>query len=394
MDFIEGFMEYTEGIPSPDIFRLWSAISTVAGALERRVYLETARRLLYPNLFTLLVAPPGVGKSNAIGYVSDLWYSTKKFHVAPDDMTKAALIDALVAASTKKLHHGNLMEYHSLLAASSEFGVLVPAHDTAFLNVLNHIYDNPRNHRENRRSLEEQIDITNPQLNILAGTQPGYLAALLPEEAWSMGFTSRLIMIYSATPVRIDLFSKQEDRTSLRNALINKLKTYAELVGEMPIEDAAKDTLQAWADADCAPVPSHSKLQHYIPRRIIHVLKLSMISAISRTDDLAIKKEDVDRAFGWLFHAEKLMPDVFRDMTLKSDAQIMEELHHFLWQQFSRGQNPIHESKAIFFLQQRVPAEKVERVLGIAVKSGMLQRHDGAAGPMYVPVASHMHGIE
>jgi len=393
VDFITEYMDYTDGIPSPELFRLWSGISTVAGALERRVWVSTSRAVLFPNLFVLLVAPPGVGKTQAIATVSDLWYATKKFHVAPDNMTKAALIDAIRDASTKRIIPSGLFEYNSLLTAADEFGVLVPAHDLEFLSVLNKIFDNPRSYRENRRHMEVQVEITRPQLNIIAGTQPGFMASLLPEESWSMGFTSRLLMIYSATPSKIELFAKQEDRRAQWGRLVSRLEQYSDLLGEMEITQESKDMLQKWATAGCEPVPQHSKLQHYVPRRIIYILKLAMISAVSRTGMLCIEPPDVQRAFDWLLFAEKLMPDIFRDMTLKSDSQVIEELHFFLWQLFTRENRPIHETRAIHFLQQRLPAEKIERVLGIAVKSGILEAHSTTLGPAYVPVASHKHGI-
>lgn len=394
MDWLDSYMEYTDGIPSPEIFRLWSGISTLAGALERRVWISTSRSVLFPNLFVLLVAPPAVGKSQAINNVSELWYATKKFHVAPDNVTKASLIDALAAADGKRVIPTGLLEYHSLLTASSEFGVLVPAHDLEFLSVLNHIYDNPRTYRENRRSLNKNIEIVHPQLNIIAGTQPGFLASLLPEEAWSMGFTSRIIMVYSAVPPIVSLFEKQDSRHHIFKSLTERLIHFASLMGEAVWDTDAQKEIESWSRGGCEPVPQHSKLQHYTGRRILHCLKLSLISAISRTGELRITLFDVNRARDWLLHAEVLMPDIFRDMSLKSDAQVIQELHFFLWQLWVKSKKPIHEGRAIHFLQQRLPAEKIERVLDIAVKSGILSRSDTAVGPAYTPRPTHEHGAE
>lgn len=394
MDWLEQYMDYTDGIPSPEIFRLWSGISTLAGALERRVWISTSRSVLYPNLFVLLVAPPAVGKSQAINNVSELWYATKKFRIAPDNVTKASLIDALAEADGKRVIPTGLLEYHSLLVSSSEFGVLVPAHDLEFLSVLNHIYDNPRTYRENRRSLNKNIEIVNPQLNIIAGTQPGFLASLLPEEAWSMGFTSRIIMVYAAIPPIVSLFEKQDSRTHIFKELTSRLQTFSDLMGEAVWDLDAQKEIEAWSRGGCEPVPQHSKLQHYTGRRILHCLKLSLISAISRSGELRITLWDVNRARDWLLHAEILMPDIFRDMSLKSDSQVIQELHFFLWQLWTKNKKPIHEGRAIHFLQQRLPAEKIERVLDIAVKSGILNKTDTAVGPAYTPRPTHEHGAE
>ena len=72
MDWIDTYLKYTKGTPTPSIFRLWSAITAVSGAVERRVWVETGKGKLYPNLYTLLVGPPGSGKSQAIKPVKEL----------------------------------------------------------------------------------------------------------------------------------------------------------------------------------------------------------------------------------------------------------------------------------------------------------------------------------
>lgn len=50
----------------PEIFRQWGGISCVAGASERKVWIRSMKMDLYPNLYTILVAPPGISKSVAL----------------------------------------------------------------------------------------------------------------------------------------------------------------------------------------------------------------------------------------------------------------------------------------------------------------------------------------
>lgn len=392
-DWLELFLEYTDGIPSPDIFRLWSGIAALAGAMERRVWIETARSKLFPNLYTLLVAPPGVGKSQAISHVTELWYAVKDLRVAPDNVTKPALIDAIQAASRKLvLSETGLVEFHSLLVASSEFGVLVPAHDLEFLNTLNHIYDCPRNYRENRRSMgDNQIDISYPQLNILGGTQPAYLANLLPEEAWGMGFTARVLMVYSSRAITVPLFSSPEPRTGLFRDLVSKLQAISKRYGAMNFTDEAKHEIERWANEGCQPVPTHSKLANYSSRRILHALKLSMVAAVS-ADSADIELAHFNRARDWLLAAEATMPDIFREMVGKSDVQVLDELHYYCWQIWIKEKKAVHQSRLIHFLQHRVPSDKIMRLLDIAVKANILDQLAGT--DTYRPRPKDQHGME
>lgn len=392
-DWIDRFMAYTDRLPSPPILRLWSAIACIAGGLERRVWVTTAGGICYPNLYTLLVAPPAIGKSQTINKVHDQWMGTKKLYIAPKSVTKASLLDNLAKATRKLVIKDGqgLFEYNSLCIASSEFGVLVPEHDTEFMSVLVDIYDNPPDFREDRRT-SRSVEIIKPQLNILAGTQPGFLANLLPEEAWSMGFMSRIIMIYAAAGPQIDLWDTSAEESPMRIELMKDLTRLTTLMGAVIFSDEAKAELLRWYKAGLPPVPEHSKLEYYNGRRLLHMLKLCMISATSRSAELVVEMQDLARARDWLLGAEQLMPDVFRDMVQRSDSVVLQELHFFMWRLWVKDKKAIHESRLIYFLQNRVPGEKVLRLLDIAERSNIIEREAGTKS--YKPRPKHEHGME
>jgi hypothetical protein len=399
-DWIESFLAFTDAIPSPAIFRKWAAISAIAGALQRRVYVQTAQSLIFPNLYVLLVSPPGIGKSEAIKRVGEIWHAADHLHVAPNSVTRASLLDILDKSQVKNvLPSGDLDQFHALTVAASEFGVLVPAHDLEFLNTLNDIYDCPPSFREVRRARTTQIDISFPILNILGGTQPAYLASLLPEEAWGMGFTSRLIMVYSAQQVRVSLFgSRGGPDVALAATLKADLEGVVTMYGEMKFSPEAEALLVPWFEAGLPPIPTHSRLQNYNTRRILHVIKLAMVSSASRDNALIIEPVDIERARDWLLEAETLMPDIFRDMAGKSDKAVIDDLHSYLWRIYARDQQPIHEQKVISFLSARMPSEKILRLIDLCERSGVLVRMAGTGGTspaMYKPaLLTEMRGVE
>lgn len=362
--------------------------------MERRLWVVTANSPIYPNLYSLLVSPPGVGKSQAIAVTQDLWMRSPDLYIAPDNVTKASLLDSLEEAKRNiLLSPTEMVEYHSMQIASSEFGVFVPAHDLEFLSALNHIYDNPASYRENRRTTKKVLNVPFPQLTILAGTQPAYLANLLPETAWGMGFTSRLIFIYSGEPMTVDLFTATSINLAHRDLLVSGLNKITKMFGKYEFELAAQEAISGWNNSGRHPVPDHSKLAHYNSRRILHVLKLSMIACASRTNELLITLKDFERAKGWLLEAETHMPDIFRAMVMKSDADLLQDLHFFAWQIFARTKLPIHESRLIMFLQTKVPAERISKIIEIAEASGMFQREFGEQR-LYTPKAKGLINVE
>lgn len=378
---------------TPELFKLWSGIAMAGGALERRVWTRTKKGPVYPNLYTLLVAPPGVGKG-IIEEVRELWTSATKplslapaFHVAPDSMTKAALIDTLASAKSIYVPSNKPpVISHPLLIASEEFSVLVPAYDMEFIGSLNSIWNNKALHEERRRyGKNSEIKIENPYLNLLAGTQPSYMASLFPEEAWNSGLARRLLMIYSAEAPLEDIFGFSPDMSAARDLVVDRLSDMSALFGEAQWTPAAQTELSQWHQAGGPPTPTHTKLVHYNRSRTLHVLKLSIIASVSRGDSLIIELEDVERARSWLLGAERMMPDIFRAMLGRSDKDVIDELHSFALAEYFRARNkPLDGQLLRRFLIPRVPHDKVESLMLTADRAGLVQRVAGTED-LWVP---------
>lgn len=398
-DLITKFMEMTASDDTPHLYKQWAAISLIAGALERRVWTVVGHqagqpRKTFPNVYVFLVGAPGVGKY-IVESVQELWLAVGKgnglepFHVAESNLTKASLIDRLAEAARIFLPpKGGPYEYNSLLVAAEEFGVFLPTHDLNFISVLNKIYNNPDSYSERRRhGPATNIQIHQPVLTILAGVQPSWLATVFPDEAWGMGFTSRIMMIYGSAGAPTDPFQTGLARSIERIRLVEGLEKLSQLYGEVKWEPEAKAKITDWALSGAPPKPTHSKLEHYCNRRVLHAIKLSIISSVSRTGRAeAIETIDVDRSMAWLLEAEKYMPDAFRAMIGKSDYQIMEDMYNHLVSLYGMaGNKPIHISRLITFLSLRIPSDKVMKILELAEKSNMIDRMGGT--DTYVPKA-------
>lgn len=370
-------MEYTKGIPTSETFREMSAVVALCGAMERRIWVCTAGSYLFANLYVLLVAPPGIGKTVAISRVHELWTAVQGLHVAPKSLTRAALVDCLgratrvVDVDPREVP----LQYHTLLLASPEWGLLVPAFDNDFMNHLNDFYDCGASFEEARRHSEQQLKfIENPQLVMLGGTQPAYLADILPEVAFQMGFMSRVMMVYSGTPPRLDLFNVAPPNNELMVDLVNDLTIITWLWGEMQWKPDAAKTMQDWVWAGCPPVPQHPKLVHYAARRVIMAIKLSMILSVDRSNDLIIERSDVDRALKLLFSIEDFMPEVFKEMSVGPHSIIMEEAWQFMNAQWIKnGRQPVPEVHLINFVMRRVPTRDVMNLIEMMIHSGLLR---------------------
>lgn len=403
-DLIADFMSLTEGAISPPLFRKWSAITMISGALERRVWAKTGPRVVFANLYVLLVAPPGIGKF-VVEEVRNLWQDVKQpgtqqaaFSVASDSVTNASLMDELGKSKNIFLPPQDpAITFHSLLVPAEEFQVLLPSYDLQFIASLNSIYNNKLMHKESRRTgTVRELKIEKPQFTILAGAQPSYFASTFPEEAWSTGFARRVIMVYSPEAPYIDLFDDPGEPEVMRLQILSKLASLSLAYGQMLWMPDAAECIRQWHKEGLPPVPKHSKLAHYNRSRIVHTIKLCIVSAIARCGPrkLIIDLIDVKRAQEWLLEAEALMPDIFREMIGKSDTQVIEEMHLFVTSIWAKSKaQPVRGDLIWAFLAQRVPSDKIEKILMVAERSNVICRIGGTAD-LWKPIPRHEHGVE
>lgn len=403
-DVVENFVAITEDYDSPLIFRTFSGISLVAGALERRVWTRTkGRRITYPNLYVMLVGEPGSGKQ-IINEVEDLWTGAKNgvgpaFHVVQTSVTRAALIDSLNDA---KLDHIILgadpaFTYASLLIPAEEFGVFIRSYDTEMLETLCKIYNNPPSHTERRRTGSvKDVSIQNPQFNIIGAEQPGRLASIYPEDFWTAGFASRTIMVYSEPPKPTDLFHGIEDDVvesdPEKESILLQLEHVARLYGVMKWHPDAMVAFNDWHKDPNKKSPNHSKLVPYLARRTQHATKLIMVAAVSRTGDLKIDPEDVVQGIKWLYLAEETMPSIFMAMKSGSDKEILDLLYEYIYRIYRNTKHPVDKKLMTEFLVRRVPVERITRLIDTAEQAGYFERIGGTE--TYIPRSTLEHKLE
>ena len=381
-NFIDAFLTYTEGKGSPRIYRLWSAIFTVGAACERKVWLTTAKGKLYPNQYILLVGGPGIGKTLCTNTVHEMLEEIRSpetpFHIAPTSVTKASLIDSLDEADRRiirPMESPAVISFNSLTIVPNEFGVFLPSWEGDFMSALTDLWDNKR-YSETRRTHKININIPNPQLNMLSATTPGYLTSLLPEGAWEQGFMSRMLIVFSGELVHTDLFSYDllDGANQEWQDLIADLRDIYKTYGEISVTDEAKLAINEWSKQGGPPVPDHPKLTHYNARRAAHLLKLCMIASMASDDARIVTLDHFAEALDWLVHLETFMPDVFKSMKVGGDGRAIEECWHYAYTVYMKTKQPVPEHRIVQFLQEKVPVHSIPRILDVMERARLLEK--------------------
>ncbi|WCD44103.1 hypothetical protein Kuura_025 [Caulobacter phage Kuura] len=397
--WIKDFITWTEGLPSPVEFRKWSAIYAVASAVRRRVWTNLVPGVpVYPNLFLFIVGPPGVGKTQALQPMGETLRKSSTVKLAPNDVSKQSLLDALQDAKdgvTGPEFVGGVETFHYLALVIRELSNFMSQYDGQLAGLMTDIFDNPPVNEERKRTNNNGNAIVKPSLSMIAGTATKNLGKTISGDLWGQGFMSRIILIYSADQPKVEFFGAGEaKRTDTDPELVKRLSRIGALKGAMVWTPEAQEAFKTWYSNGCAPIPQHAKLVEYNARRFLHVTKLAMTSALA-DERMEITHADFWRARMWLEQAERAMPEIFKEMTVHSDGEVLKELHMHMWSEYTRTKKPIPAVTLTAFLFTRVAARDIARLLEVAENGGLMDRMAGTSGPtaQYKPLPGNAADI-
>lgn len=381
---IDLFCELTRDVPSPLIFRQWTAIHAIGAAAERRIWTQLGVNRLYPNLFLFLIGPPGVGKTQSLTPMEHIIRKSGAVTLAPNDVSKQSLLDALNATTKAPLINERPYEYHFLALHIRELTNFMNQYDGQIAGLLTDLFDCPGVNEEAKRGHDKGKAIINPGLSFIMGTATQQLGRTITEDLWGSGFMARVIMIYSADKIiPQDMFAEAADTAILHDELVASLARIGEMKGPMGWSTEARAALQSFRHQADLDAPLHNRLEHYATRRWMHLAKLCMISALE-DERMDVEHSDVLKALGWLLTAEDAMPEIFKDMQSHEDGTLHEELRSAMWQIHASIRGPVHASIPIKWLSKRVASHSVERVFAVACAADYFRRAAGEED-MWIP---------
>lgn len=377
---IEDFVADTKMTESPELFRRWSAIAAISGLAQRRIWCDIGKGQLFPNQYILLVSPPGIGKSVVLKLVDALWGMNKAIYIGDETTTIPGLLDFMQDCSSPVLMGGQPVNTHPLSVAPREYGTYMKAYDLSVLNVLNDFWDCPSKFSEMTRGGGKN-NLEYPVLNLVSGTQPSFLNNVLPEEAWSLGFCSRLLLVYDWKAETL----RTRDRLRLPQFPLEKYRPAVDALckwqGKLEFTDEALDLLDSWViDEEMKPVPHHPRLASYVARRPVHWLKVAMCVALAKGQTI-INEASLATAKEYLLDMEASMPEIFRDMSKESDKDIIEEVKLALIRLMSKEPR-FPERKLVQILSTKISAHRIGYFIETLISAGYITECEAPPGKL------------
>ena len=321
-NWIESYMKYTLHTESPDLFHKWTAISCIAAALGRRVWIDRGAYRIYPNHYIIIVAGTAqCRKSTAVRIGRDLIRTARVTNISAERITDALLWKQLGDMSKERGSAEMFTfvdELKNYLKAEDAYRGVIVTLTTLFLCP---------DEIESGTKGAGVDSLKNPCLNILAATTPKDFSEIIPGGSAESGFIPRLHIIHQEVPrPRISMPSLDRE---LEPKLVNDLKHIHELKGEIRLSPKARAWFDYWYEKEFT-FPEDERLDGFYGRKHDYVLKLGIILSVARCDALVVEQEDLLQALEWLDEIETFMPSMYEGVevtpTLKYADSVLKHI--------------------------------------------------------------------
>jgi hypothetical protein len=318
-DWLSAYIGYAAFSEAPRHMHFWAGVSTIAGALQRKVWLDMAYFKWHVNHYIIFVAPPGiVSKSTTVAISLNLLRKIPGIQFGPDVVTWPALVTAFAQSNKQFIYNGEYLTQCALTLESSEFGNLLNPQDREMVDLLVTLWDSKQGGFTKVTKTSGNDVVENPWINLIACTTPSWIAGNFPEYMIGGGFTSRCLFVYTERKEKLVAYPSLHIPSGIKEVeklLVEDLEHIAEnLVGSYVLTQDAITWGTEWYESHYKnpnETLNDDRFSGYLARKQTHIHKLAMVLSASQRDEMTVTADDLALANKMITDLEVDMPKVF-----------------------------------------------------------------------------------
>jgi hypothetical protein len=294
-DWLDDFVKYASyGEASPRLM-YWVGVSTIAGALRRKVWIDQEIFQWSPNFYILVVGEPGsVRKSTSIDLgIKRFLEKVEGINLGPSSVTWQALIEHIASLKEEvTLPDGEVFTMSPVTLSLSEFGTFFDPTNRELVDNLTDLWDGKLGKIDKMTKTSGCDQMVNSWINIIAATTPKWLSQNFGDALVGGGLAGRFIYLFENMPTRDIAYPKRgmPPRALLRKteaALLDRLKVMANYGGEIELTEEAYEWGDEWYKGErkkLRGLGSGSLESGFIVRKQVHLHKLAMVISAARCE--------------------------------------------------------------------------------------------------------------
>lgn len=338
-NFLQQYLSYIGDSECPTIYHRWCCLSMVGAYLGRTYSLEFGHFPVFPNLYTMLIGPPGARKSTAIKIAQSIIKGAGYTKISADRSSKEKFLldlagegqeligqDAVDNILDQNLWGETAGQINEMYIACDEFNDFIGTGNIEFISMLGSLWDFNGVYK-NRIKSGKSVSISDPTISILGGNTPVNFIRAFPPEILGQGFFSRLLLIHGESTGKRITFPIRPSADSTNNIILSLQRLKVSATGTAKLSKESKQLLdtiyQTYKGIDDVRFESYSQ------RRFSHLLKLCLIiSACSYSSE--IHTEHIIEANTILTFTEHLMPSALGEFGKSRNSDITHKIMQIL----------------------------------------------------------------
>lgn len=314
MSYLQNYMLWNSGTEVPENYYFWSGLSSLAAAVNGQVWTHMGRYEIYPNMYIVLIGPPGNGKTSALRRAEKLTRSIKDISLSAQSETAEGLVRFMRDQCIKSItFSGETVPFTPVTCYLSELSNFFGRDPGGMIDLLTGIWDCGGDNYHRRTKGQGEDILPRPNLNLLGCTTQDWITTYLKGDIIGGGFTRRVVFVNEMMGDDTNRVSWPDDTPESLRAKENCI-AYATLLrdlkGEMKLGPGARHWWDHWYATRA--IPREPDIRGYHKSKPTLVLKVAMLVALSNAPKLEINISDLEVALTLLGQTETHLLKVFQ----------------------------------------------------------------------------------
>jgi hypothetical protein len=324
MNYLIDYDLFTRGDEAPANYHRWSAVSSLASIIGRRVWCHWGRFKIHPNLYVILLGPPGNGKTVSMGNAKDIIRELQTIPFSAEAQTKESLCKEMDNYAQTFTYNGKTIVHTPISIYSTEFSHFLGPNNTHMVDFLTTIYDQDIYDTKTKNKSNDLI--IGPCVNILACTTPQWITTYLRSDIISGGFTRRAIFVNEdEAKTRIPFPERSEEQQLARQRLLLHARNLSNVVGEFAWSPEGRRFVSEWYTG--YELPPDLSVRWYHRTKHIQAMKVAMLVALAEeTPKLVLEPIHLQVALAMFDSIEDNLAKVFRGMGRNELAAVSQKV--------------------------------------------------------------------
>lgn len=312
MSFLNDYRTFCSGSEAHPTYHMFSGLVALSSIISRRIWVEQGYFKVYPNLYVVLVGPPGNRKTSAMSIAKALIRELGNVPFSAECVTKEKLVldlfeqERVIERMSDQYKDQRI--YTPMTIMVTELSEFLGAGSVGMVNFLTTIYD--QDVYESRTKNKGEVRVTGPFLNLLACTTPDWITTYLRGDVISGGFSRRAIFVLETGKAgRIPFPAVSAEAKLAWDRCIAHARKLEKIHGPLTWEPAAREFYSSWYKA--LEMPTEETVVGYYETKHMQLLKISMLLAVAEGTELVLRQSHLEGGLALLKLAEENLSKVF-----------------------------------------------------------------------------------